>query len=118
MEAQLRVITRRRGDATIRATWDNHVMMFGSSYRKWWDQLGEYCRLCNLPLPTIEVSAEPWIGYGGLKWCPLETFQEQLDIEGAGRVLDQFQFRPPNRIELNCLWSIRNGKRMKGQQND
>ena len=99
------VVTRRRGDATIRATFDDGVMMFGTSYRKWWDQLGEYCRRFKKPMPTIEVSSEPWIGFGGLKWCPIEDFQSQLDIEAKGRTVADFKFRQPNRIELNCLRS-------------
>ena len=97
---------RRRWDATIRATWpDGVVMMFGTSYRTWWDQLSEYLRMTKRPKPTIEVSPEPWIGYGGLKWCPWEEFQEQLDIEPYGRTVEAFEFRDPTAIELNCLKS-------------
>lgn len=103
----LRAITRRRGDATIRATWpDGLRMMFGTSYRKWWDQLQEFCRMHKLGRPAIEVSAEPWIGYGGLKWCAWENLQQQLDEEGAGRKVSEFMFQPPNRIEANCMKSI------------
>lgn len=103
----LRSVIRRRGDATIHATWpDGLRMMFGTSYRKWWDQLQEYCRLNKLGRPAIEVCSEPWIGYGGLKWCAWEDFQQQLDIEGAGRSWLDFDFRPPNRIEANCMRSI------------
>lgn len=102
-----RTVTRRRGDATIRATWpDGLQMMFGTSYRKWWDQLEEYCRTYNRTRPVIEVSSEPWIGYGGLKWCQWSEFQRQLDIEAAGRTVEQFAFRSPNRIERNCLKSV------------
>lgn len=102
--AILRSVTRRRGDLTIRATWpDGLRMMFGNSYRKWWDQLGEYCRMQNRGRPSIEVANEPWIGFGGLKWCSWEDFQEELDTESAGRVVSDFQFRPPNQIEANCL---------------
>ena len=51
---------RRRGDATIRATWpDGLVMMFGTSYKKWWDQLDEFMGMEKRGKPTIEVSAEP-----------------------------------------------------------
>jgi hypothetical protein len=97
---------RRRGDATVRATWlDGVVMMFGTSYRTWWDQLAEFRRLTKRPLPTIEVSPEPWIQYGGLKWCPAEEFQQQLDIEPYGRTVELFVFRPPTPIESNCLKS-------------
>lgn len=103
----LRSIERRRGDATIRATWpDGLRMMFGTSYRTWWDQLREYCRLHKRERPSIEVSSEPWIGYGGLKWCEWSEFQGQLDIEAAGRSVDDFRFRIPNRIEANCMKSV------------
>ena len=80
-------------------------MMFGNSYRTWWDQLGEYLRLTKRAKPTIEVSPEPWIGYGGLKWCSWEDFAVQLAEEPYGRTIDRFVFRSPNRIELNCLKS-------------
>lgn len=90
---------------TIKAYFADHCMMFGTSYRNWWDQLGEYCRRFKHPMPQIEVSTEPWIGYGGLKWCEEKEFQAQLDIEGAGRTVADFVFRPPNRVELNCLRS-------------
>ena len=90
-----RSVTGRRSDATIRATWpDGLVMMFGTSYRSWWDQMAEYCRDQKRPRPTIEVSREPWIGYGGLKWCAWDDFQRQLDIEEAGRQVSDFAFRP------------------------
>jgi len=104
----IRSVTRRQGDLTVRATWpDGLRMMFGNSYRKWWDQLEEYCRICKRGRPAaIEVANEPWIGYGGLKWCPWEDFQSQLDIEAAGRSVGEFEFRPPNRIEANCLKSV------------
>jgi len=90
--------------ATIRATWPDGVqMMFGNSYRTWWDQLSEYCRQFNRTRPTIEVSSQPWISFGGLKWCAWEDFPGQLAIENKGRRVDEFVFRPANRIELNCL---------------
>jgi len=106
-------IKRRRGDATIRATFDVGVMMFGTSYRKWWDQLGEFSRLSKCTIPTIVVSTAPWIGYGGLKWCLEEEFQNQLDQEGEGRNVSDFNFRPPNLIELNCLRSVFPTSRIK-----
>jgi len=100
-----RQIKRRRGDATVRVTFDDGAMLFGTSYRKWWDQLGEYCRCYKLKPLRVEISSEPWIGFGGLKWCPEEELQSQLDIEAAGRTVDRFVFRPLNRIELNFLKS-------------
>lgn len=98
--------TKKRDSRTIKAYFnDGSCMMFGTSYRTWWDQLGEYCRRFKKPMPQIEVSTEPWIGYGGLKWCSVEEFQNQLDHEEAGRQVSEFKFRPPNRIEINCLKS-------------
>ena len=81
-------------------------MMFGTSYRTWWDQLGEYVALNKMHPPYIEVSSQPWIGFGGLKWCEWSEFQNQLDHEGSGRTVNEFKFRQPNAIEINCLKSI------------
>ena len=100
-----RTIKRRRGDATVRVHFADGAMLFGTSYRTWWDQLGEYCRRFRKRPIRVEISSTPWIGYGGLKWCPVEEFQNQLDIEGAGRTVSMFGFRALNRIELNCLKS-------------
>jgi len=98
---------------TIKAIWPKGlkkngepvplVMLFGDSYKDWWEQLREYCRLHKLDAPTIEVSKEKWIGYGGLKWCWWGNFQDKLDTEGKGRKVGDFQFRKPTQIELNIL---------------
>lgn len=87
---------RRKSESiqTVRATWpDGVVMMFGTSYRVWRDQLDEYCREFQRIEPSLEVSNEPWIGYGGLKWCSAENFQTNLDNEGQSRTVDQFTYR-------------------------
>ena len=91
-------------EKTIRATFsDGHVMLFGDSYRTWSDQLGEYCRRFKYDQPTIEVATRSWIGYGGLKWCPPDKFQQELDKERKGRKATQFFFRPPSKRELSEL---------------
>ena len=98
----------RKQSKTVRATWpDGVVMMFGNSYRSWFDQLAEYCRMQKRPRPEIAVSDEPWIGFGGLKWCSVDDFQNQLDIEGSDRRVSDFSFRKPTPIEVNCLSRIR-----------
>lgn len=42
----------------------------------------------------METSKEPWVGYGGLKWCEPSALQEELDDEGKGRKLEDFKFGP------------------------
>ena len=94
---------------TIKATWsDGVVMMFGDSYRDWDDQLGEYCRMTNRTRPVIMVSRTKWVGFGGLKWCSKDNFQEQLNKEGKGRESSSFKFsEPSNRQEqkLNRIFT-------------
>lgn len=65
---------------------DGVVMMFGTSYKKWTMQFDEYCWDYKEQLNEIEkveVSNSKWIGWGGLKWCPEERFQHQLNREGC-----------------------------------
>lgn len=79
---------------TVRATWpDGVVMLFGTTYRKWRDQLDEYLLLFKRQEPSLEVSDEPWISYGGIKWCAYDNLAEELRKEGQGRTVDQFAFR-------------------------
>ncbi len=93
----------RTRDATIKAYFDDDlIMLFGTSYRTWYDQLEEYCRIYKKKATRIEISKEPWIYYGGLKWCSLEEFQNELNSENKGRTIDQFKFRNLNPIEINC----------------
>jgi hypothetical protein len=89
---------------TIKATFPNSpTMMFGDSYKRWWTQLAEYCRDFKLPQPSIQVSAEKWISYGGLKWCSEHDFQRELDAEGQKRTIDKFHWRRPTLIERQIL---------------
>jgi hypothetical protein len=82
---------------TVRLTFDESdgkvfTMLFGDSYREWWDQAREFCRR-NKVLPSmIETCSSSWISFGGLKWCSSENFQAQLDHEGKGRKASDFKF--------------------------
>jgi hypothetical protein len=63
---------------------DFFIMMFGDSYKKWYIQFEEYChKFPELRLINIDVSKEDWIGWGGLKWCNENEFQEELNREGC-----------------------------------
>lgn len=100
----------RHKPATIRAEFKDHtgpyVMLFGSSYRTWWDQLDEFCRCYKTKPKQVTICRKDWIGFGGLKWCHEDAFQIELDKEGKGRKASDFVFGSLNRIELNCLRSI------------
>jgi len=90
---------------TIKATFpDGSVMLFGDSYRRWFDQLREFCATYNLPRPNVVKCAAEWVGYGGLKWCPERALQGELDSEGKGRTLVDFsEWKPLNQIEMRTL---------------
>lgn len=88
-------------------------MMFGDSYRKWWDQLAEYCRTFKKPRPFVEISSAKWIGFGGVKWCSFASLQDELDEEGDGRKAESFVFRPLNLIEQRTL-----AKHVRSWEND
>jgi len=97
--------------ATIRACFEDHtgpyVMMFGTSYKTWWDQLEEFCRLYKTKPKDVTICRKEWISFGGLKWCDEMNFQGELDKEGKGRKTEEFVFGPLNRIEANCLRRVR-----------
>jgi hypothetical protein len=89
---------------TIKATFpDGTVLFFGDSYRKWFDQLREYCVSWKQPRPGVVKSTEKWISYGGLKWCDESYLRESLLNERAGRSLDSFTWKPLNQIERRTL---------------
>lgn len=73
---------------TVRVSFTDRVMMFGNSYKPWEMQYDEYIWFCKnnnikLELINVETSHSKWISWGGLKWCPEERFQEQLNREGC-----------------------------------
>lgn len=70
------------------------IMLFGNSYKTWEMQYTEYLRwvchkfetysLCRYTgIADIEISNESWMRWGGLKWCKVEDFQEELNREGC-----------------------------------
>lgn len=77
---------------------ENIVILFGDSYKKWFTQCEEY--LCNYirwydtsiiskcdirEVLNVEKSFSKWKGWGGLKWCHSDIFQEELNREGVQR---------------------------------
>ena len=61
-------------------------MLFGDSYKTWYDQFDEYWwkNKSKLSKPiNVEVSKSMWQSWGGLKWCSSEHFQEKLNREGC-----------------------------------
>lgn len=70
-------------------------MLFGDSYKSWQDQLAEYMFITKLrPYKPYHVhySKKKWISYGGLKWCCLDNFQEELKKSNDKRNIDDFNF--------------------------
>jgi|LGVF01.2.fsa_nt_gb hypothetical protein len=62
------------------------IMLFGNSYKDFDEQLEEYVRLHKKTLPYPEIvyeSQSKWKGWGGLKWCAEENFQQELNREGC-----------------------------------
>jgi len=90
---------------TIKATFpDGSVMLFGDSYRRWFDQLREFCLSYKMPRPDVVKCAAKWIAFGGVKWCPLDQIQQALDYEGQGRKASEFAaWKPLNQIERRTL---------------
>lgn len=68
----------------IKSSSDTFTMLFGNSYKKWTEQFREYCYAFK-PIEVLEVetSKEDWKGWGGLKWCNEDEFQEELNREGV-----------------------------------
>jgi hypothetical protein len=90
---------------TVKATFpDGSEMLFGDSYKRWFDQLAEYCRHYKQPRPRVVKCRAKWIAFGGLKWCAPEHLQAQLDAEGKGRSVEEFGgWYPLNQIEVRTL---------------
>lgn len=80
---------------------ETFTMLFGTSYKEWYQQYGEYVRT----YPTLEPieawkSKAAWIGHGGLKWCSEDEIQTELDRSGGHRKYSEFEFRPMKFSEL------------------
>lgn len=89
MAGQTIRLTIKRGD-------EEFVMLTGTSYKWWYEQAVEYIyrtfgsetegwRYRDIEDLDIEVehSASKWKGWGGLKWCHPDIFQEELNREGV-----------------------------------
>lgn len=68
-------------------TGKRFTMMFGDSYKKWKEQYKEYLRLNEGKVMPIMAwkSNSKFVGWGGLKWCDEEEFQNQLNREGMSK---------------------------------
>jgi len=59
-----------------------YTMLFGNSYKKWDVQLREYLyTFKNTEILKIESCPDKWISFGGLKWCNVDKFQDELNNE-------------------------------------
>jgi hypothetical protein len=61
-------------------------MLFGDSYKKWQTQFSVFIRIRksyneNPQVLKVERSNSKWKGFGGLKWCSSESFQQELNRE-------------------------------------
>lgn len=79
--------------------FDNRVMLFGTSYKGWDQQLFEYLCLCQKNrwdcngYRSAKQSRQKWIGFGGLKWCSEEEFPNLLK-DREGRDIADITFEP------------------------
>ena len=70
----------------VRITFDNNnIMLFGNSYKPWHMQFEEYYNCYSKKSTPIKFESckDKWIGWGGLKWCSDDKFQQQLNREGC-----------------------------------
>ena len=90
-----------RGGMTVRVTFrkgdKEWKMLFGNSYKHWYTQAVEYIYrnhgsktlgwrfqdLHDIEIVEVEKSLSAWKGWGGLKWCSEDLFQEELNREGV-----------------------------------
>lgn len=84
-------------------------MLFGDSYKLWYEQLAEYMFITKLrPYKPYHVhySKSKWISYGGLKWCCLDNFQEELDNSNDKRKFDDFCFENASDLVINKIKKV------------
>lgn len=91
------------------------AMLFGDSYKHWYDQVREYIltqiswadeqTLLKSELSGIlrvETAPQRWLS-GGVKWCPVEALQNNLDREAiypqSPRRADSFLFGIDKRVQ-------------------
>ena len=97
-----------RGNDEFAARCKNHLatvrqddgslkkVLTGTSYKRWYVQATEYIfrvygtresgwqyRDVVGRVVGVERSNSPWIGWGGLKWCDEDIFQQELNREGC-----------------------------------
>ena len=83
-------LTVRQNDGSLKK------VLCGTSYKPWYTQATEYIfrafgdrehgwRYSDVAdrLVDVERSFSPWIGWGGLKWCDENIFQQELNREGC-----------------------------------
>ncbi|WP_426981277.1 spore protein H [Bacillus pseudomycoides] len=82
-------MAKKQGNKIVRVQFsEDHVKMFGNSYKPWEMQFDEYLWLLKQEgeIPDIEkvtISDNEWVSWGGLKWCSEERFQHLLNREGC-----------------------------------
>lgn len=59
------------------------TMLFGDSYKTWKEQFREYMQIYKGKVVPVECSKSlsEWKGFGGLKWCNEDSFQDELNRE-------------------------------------
>lgn len=59
-------------------------MLTGNSYKTWQQQYSEMQgqRWFVEPTKFWKNTKDKWVGWGGLKWCQEDVFQDQLNREG------------------------------------
>jgi hypothetical protein len=83
-------LTVRQDDGSLKK------VLTGTSYKRWYVQATEYIfrvygtresgwqyRDVVGRVVGVERSNSPWIGWGGLKWCDEDIFQQELNREGC-----------------------------------
>ena len=75
---------------------EEYTMVFGDSYKKWREQLQEYIWQLNHNKTAFKIG-EIYLSHSrfvqtGLKWCTLETYQEELRAIGDQRFVSDFNW--------------------------
>lgn len=112
----------------VRIKFNNGLtMMVGDSYKPWRVQFDEFCWK-NKSIGEIEqvtCCSDKWIGWGGLKWCREEDFQEQLNREGCqsqdndnpnARQFKDMIFRSDSTITRTAIRILQDGKKGRTDQ--
>lgn len=97
----------------VKVTFDeDHVMVFGSSYKAWYQQLFEYMCLQSLgkvfegyECLRIEQSKSKWPGFGGLKWCAADELAAIVK-DRDGRDARRFRFKPASERTIQLAAKI------------